>query len=182
MKARALLTIPVSALLGSLLLADCSKLEIHCDTAKNCLEGQVCTKGLCEAPTDGGNGGSGGSGGATTSSSKSSSSSTTSGTTTGTTSSATSTGSTSSTAATTSSTSTGGSSGCASGCPSGQYCDSADMCAACNVDAHCGSSCGACSGGKPFCVNSACVQCKQKSDCSGLTPCCVNGTCQLGAC
>jgi hypothetical protein len=63
----ALFVPPVVALLASPLLVDCKQLEIHCDTAKNCLDGQICVSHLCQdkgAKDGGGTGGEGGSGGA----------------------------------------------------------------------------------------------------------------------
>jgi hypothetical protein len=58
-----LLALSAAAILAPLRLADCKPFEIHCDTADNCLQGQVCVMGLCQ-DVDGGTGGATGTGGA----------------------------------------------------------------------------------------------------------------------
>ncbi|XXT24325.1 outer membrane exchange protein TraA family protein [Sorangium sp. So ce429] len=56
-----------------------------------------------------------------------------------------------------------------SGCDPGTYCNTAALCAPCDLDAYCGPSCSPCSGDTPRCVvmegTPACVACAGDADC-----------------
>jgi hypothetical protein len=160
MRKRALLAIPLVALLGSVLLVDCNQFAIRCATDDNCLSGQACVAALCEDVQDaGGTGGkgTGGAGSSSTGTGRGSASSSTGKGTSGATSSSTGKGTGGTSSSDSSSSSDGSSSNSSSGgdgCPGG-----------------CGTS-------APHCLDGTCVACVTNADCSGLTPCCsATNTC-----
>ena len=65
-------------------------------------------------------------------------------------------------------------------CPSGKWCNQS-LCQTCNTAAHCGTSCVACGGGTPQCLNgSTCVQCVTANDCPAGQQCGAGNTCLAG--
>ncbi|MDC0740715.1 outer membrane exchange protein TraA family protein [Polyangium mundeleinium] len=61
------------------------------------------------------------------------------------------------------------------GCDAGHFCNEAALCAPCDTDKHCGSSCSPCGADTPFCVNlngdAQCAACRTDADCQGGATC-----------
>ncbi|MDI1434615.1 outer membrane exchange protein TraA family protein [Polyangium sorediatum] len=61
------------------------------------------------------------------------------------------------------------------GCDAGHFCNEAALCAPCDTDKHCGSSCSPCGGDTPFCADLngdvQCAGCRTDADCQGGATC-----------